>query len=119
MVQQADIVLSGRESFSLYRSGTGWIMRGVNVSVEPLRVDAWLRSVIETHGEDFVLDGPASVIGSISLRLGDGTMRVLEVGSNGEHGNWLAMVSGSPFVYVLSDWSFNRIFRDSSHFIRD
>jgi hypothetical protein len=119
VVQQADIVRPDGEAFSLRRSGTGWIMLGENVFAEPLRVEAWLRAVIEAQGDDFVFDAPENIQGSITLRLGDGSTRTLEIGTVGEHGAWHLTVPGSPYVYSLSDWSFNRIFREKEHFLRD
>ena len=120
VVQQADLNLPGGEAFSLRRSGAGWVILGENVSIEPLRVEAWLRAVIEMQGDDFVFDAPPENIdGSITLRLGDGSTRVLEVGRIYEEERWLATVGGTSLVYSLSDWNFNRIFRDSAHFVRD
>jgi hypothetical protein len=123
IVQQADIILPGAEAFSLRRSGTGWVIPGENVFAEALRVEAWLRSVIEAQGDDFAFDAPEYVEGSITLRLGDGSTRTVMVGPINEQGNRLVTasggVSGSSLVYSLSDWNFNRIFRERTHFVRN
>jgi hypothetical protein len=119
VIQQADIIQPGGDAFTLLRSGGGWIILGEDTALEPLRVEAWLRSVVEAQGEDFVFDAPLSVEGSITLRLGDGTMRFLEVGAADEHGNWLAMVSGSSLVYFLPGRNFDRIFMERDHFFRN
>jgi hypothetical protein len=119
IVQQADIVLSGEEVFSLRRSGSGWIILGENVFIDAIRVETWLRSVIEAQGEGFALDAPEYAEGSITLRLGDGTTRTIMASPAYEQGIRLVTVGGSSLVYVLSDLSFNRIFRDKAHFVRD
>ena len=120
VVQQADIGLPDGEAFTLRRSGAGWVMQGnENVSLDALRVEAWLRSVIEVQGDDFAPNAPEYADGIIILRLGDGSTRVLEAGQISDEGEWLAVVSGSSLVYVLSDWNFDRIFPAISHFIRD
>ena len=120
MVQQADIVFPGEDAFSLRRSGAGWIMLGdESLLLDTIRVEAWLRLLIEAQGEDFVQETPESILGSINLRLGDGTTRFLELGRIYPQERWLITVAGSPFVYSLSDWSFNRIFREIAHFTRN
>jgi hypothetical protein len=118
MVQEAEITFPGAEALSLRRSRAGWVIPGnESVSLAATRVEAWLRSVIEAHGEDFVPDAPEHIEGRIILRLGDGTSRTLEAGPLDEQRNRRLVVSGSPFVYLFSDWAFNRIFRESYHFI--
>ena len=118
MVQQADIVAGG-DTFSLRRSGTGWTIPGDGAYIEPFRVEAWLRSLTEAQGEDFVFDFPDIIEGSITLYFGDGSTRFLEAGDVNEHGHRNIMVSDSSLVYSLSDWAYNRIFRERTHFLRD
>ena len=119
VVQHAEVVQPGGDAFTLQRSGPGWIILGDDAALEPLRVEAWLRSVVEAQGEDFVFDAPLNAEGSITLRLGDGTTRFLEVGAADEHGNWLATVSGSSLVYFLPGRNFDRIFIERDHFFRN
>ena len=124
VVQQADVILPGGNAFTLQRSGTGWVMLGETFNPEPLRVEAWLRSVVEVQGDDFIFDTRENIdesiidegiiLGSIVLRLGDGTTRALDV--MGGSGNWLVMVAGSSLVYTLSDWNFDRLFREREFF---
>ena len=118
LVQQADISLPGGDSYTLRRSGAGWIIAGENALAEPLRVEAWLRAFIEALGDDFVFEAPEIIEGNITLRLGDGTTRSLEVGA-GENESRLVRVSGSSLVYSISEWVYNRIFLERSHFIRN
>ena len=119
MVQQADIAIPGGEAFSLRRSGSGWLISGDAAFVDPLSVEAWLRSLTEVQGDDFVFDMPETMEGSITLHFGDGTTRVLEAGGLYEDGYRSARVSGSSLGYYLSDWAYNRIFRERTHFLRD
>ena len=142
-VQQAEVTRleidetgSQRESFVLRRSGGGWIIPGnENTLLESTLVDAWLRSVLEAEGEDFSFFFPAPANGSIVLWLGDGSTRVIETcnysvvpagaaadnhGSPEEDGQkrLAARVSGSDLVYVLSERTANRLFRDGSYFYK-
>ena len=119
-VQQADVVLPGGEAYTIRRSGAAWIIPGnENVPLETRNVEAWLRSVIEAQCDNFQIDAPGNIEGSICLRLGDGTSRTLEVSSPDGQAWRGAVVSGSSLVYTLSDWTFNRIFKESSHFIKN
>ena len=127
VVQQADITLPGNEtkSYTLRRhrtegSGSGWIIAGnESAALDSLRVDSWLRSVLEAEADDFGAEAPASVEGSITLRLGDGTSRVIQTyPETDEEGRRLVTLTDSPFVYVLSERVFMRLFRESGYFLK-
>jgi len=126
-VQQAEIVLPANEgsdatqapSYTLSRRGDGWVITGnESVSLDTPKVEAWLRSVLEAEGGDFATAAPASVEGSISLRLGDGTIRTIQAGPPGDDKSRLASVSGSGLTYALTEWTLNRIFRASDYFVK-
>ena len=115
-VQQAEIALLNEEPFILRRSGGGWIMVGQGSALDTRSVEAWLRSVLEAEADDFGLEPPALVEGSITLRFGDGTTRTIEAGPADEDNNRSLRVLGSGLVYVLTEWTFSRLFRESSFF---
>ena len=123
MVQQAEVVIS-QDTYMLRRSGGGWIMTGNNEStLDSPKVDAWLRSVLEAEGEDFsagfaVNASPALVEGRITLRFGDGTTRTIQTGPPDEQKRRDASVTGSSLVYVLAEWTYNRLFRESAYFVK-
>jgi hypothetical protein len=136
MVQQAEVAFDG-VSYILRREGSGWIILPT-IDDEPItpRVEAWLRSVLDAEGEtfaaaDFFAAGTVFVETenfaadetvyerSITLSFGDGTSRVMRVSHLlDEENRRLAAVTHSPHVYVLSEWTVNRLFVESEHFIR-
>ena len=118
MVQQADITLPGsNEAYTLRRRGEGWIIPAdESAALDSLRVEAWLRSVLEAEAEDFASRSPQAIEGSISLRLGDGTTRSIQTGPADEQNRRSAVVSVSALEYVLSEWTLNRLFREKEYF---
>ena len=127
--QQVSAGREGEVSYTIRRSGGGWYFPG-NESQKPNNnmVDAWLRSVVEAEGEDFGNDPPINIEGSLVLWLGDGTNRFLHIGSMDENGRRKAIVSegelrpgpaagsGSSLVFIFSEWTIKRLFRDGPYF---
>ena len=119
-VQQTDISLPDGEAYTLRRSGGGWILlENESAPLEVTRVEAWIRSVIEAQGEEFPLVAPEDFEGTLTLWLGDGTSRTLQAGPPDAGMRRNAVVSSSPMVYTLPEHTFNRLFRESSYFVRD
>lgn len=117
-VQQAEVAFAG-ESYILRRSGAGWVLQGNEaVALAAPRVEAWLRLLLETEGEGFAVQAPATVEGSVTLWFGDGTSRAVQVGPPVGENYRQAAVSGSPLVYVLSEWTVSRIFPEAAHFMQ-
>ena len=124
--------LAASESYILRRGGGGWVFLGRNGAVDPnavqdsTRVESWLRSVLEAEGEDFAGSAPLPPAlsaaeagmagGRIILRLGDGSTRTIQTGD--EHQRRVASVSGSRLSMVLTEWTLNRLFRESSYFLK-
>ena len=82
---------------------------------------------LSVESTDKSVEEPA-VEGRITLRLGDATARIIQTGPAGEEGRRRATVSSgfirrstdksdSSLVYVLTEWTVNRLFRESSYFI--
>lgn len=117
MVQQAELRLPWGELIVLRRSATGWWFPGFNYQVSTMRVDAWLRSVLEAEGEAFAGELPETIEASITLVLGDGQLRLIEAGPLDEEGRRIVRSSGSPFTYFMGEWNFNRLFRYRAHFL--
>ena len=116
-VQQAEIIYPNREAYILRRSGGRWIIPGSeNAPVDTIRVEAWLRMVLEAEGDDFGFGVPEEAEGSITFWFGDGSTQVLRLGFADEQNNRRAVISGSSFVYVLTERKFNNLFRESSYF---
>ena len=125
-VQQAEITLPMKEdeegdinTFVLRRLGEGWIIPGNNsVVLDTIRVETWLRSVLEAEGASFGGEAPAYVDGRINLRLGDGSSQIIQIGPGDKEKRRSAVVSESSLVYVLPEFTTNRLFRENSYFTR-
>jgi len=119
-VQQADIVLSGSGAYALRRRGAGWIIQGDESAVlDNTRVDAWLRSILEAEGDTFSEIDINFVDASVTLWFGDGTSRTIQVSIPDDENYRKATVSGSPYIYILAEWNYDRLFRESSYFLRE
>lgn len=118
MVQQAEVNLPGGETFALLRRGGGWITSGENAVVDNLRVESWLRSLFGAEAEDFAFHRPPFFEGGITLWLGDGTSRTIRLGPANADNSRAVMFDGSELVYILPEWTVNRLFRERDSFLR-
>jgi hypothetical protein len=107
------------------RSGIdNWKIDGVTVSnPDKNRIDAYIRGILNIEAEDFVstVDSAAPVFndGRVALELGDGSIRTIRLGPPDEETNQrYAVVSGSPFVYRMTIWAVDRLFRAPEYFER-
>ena len=117
-VQQAEVTLPGMETYIIRRTGRGWFVPGnETVSLSAIMVEAWLRTLLESEGNDFGNADPKSIEAAITLRFGDGSAKSLQAGPIEENGFRSVMVSGSPFIFLMHDWTFDRYFRDISFFV--
>jgi hypothetical protein len=106
-------------TFTLRRDGGNWVREdGDGAALDNLKVEGYIRAIIEAEGEDFVPDMAEAVFteGSVTLFLGDGSARFIRLGPVLESGSRSAEVSGSPYRYALAAWTVNRIFRDAAEF---
>ena len=118
-IQQAEVNLTDGETYALRRHGGGWVILGSESEVLDVpRVDAWLRGVLEAEAENFATEDPQTIDAFITLRFGDGQTKSLFAGPLDENNNRQVLVSDSSFIYLLSEWTGNRIFRESSFFLR-
>lgn len=116
------------------RSADGWTLEGTPPdSLDASRVDTYVRGILEAEGDDFLAAPDAGEAGfadgRISLEMGDGRNYVIRVGppvltgddssAGGSRPGRRAVVSGSPYTYVLAEWTVNRIFRERSYFLKE
>ncbi|MDR1803075.1 MAG: DUF4340 domain-containing protein [Treponema sp.] len=119
-VQQADVKPLDGDAYVLRRRGAGWIIQGDEGAVlDTTKVDGWLRAVLEAEGDTFSGGDISFAEASVTLWLGDGTSRTIQVSGPDADNSRKAAVSGSPYVYLLAEWNFNRLFRESSYFLRE
>jgi hypothetical protein len=106
----------------LSRNNTGgWGIEGEeDISPDTSTVDSYVRGVLSAEGENFVTgvnaDDPVFNEGRVVLELGDRSNRTISVGSVTGDGKRNASVSGSPYVFLLAEWTLSRIFRDAAYF---
>jgi len=123
MVQQAELTFAPPDappfSYTLRRSGGGWVLQGdERADLASPRVESWLRAVLEAEGADFGAQAPSAIEGNITLWFGDGTARSIYVGPPEDGFYRSAAVSDSALAYMLSPHTVERLFRESSDFVR-
>jgi hypothetical protein len=114
-IQQVEVSFS-EEAYIFRRSGRGWIIPGKEDALDANRVEALLRRLLETEADSFALSAPETIEGRITIQFGNGSTRSLEAGPLAENNNRNATVSGSSYFYVLSERTFDNLFRDSSYY---
>ncbi|MDR1566708.1 MAG: DUF4340 domain-containing protein [Treponema sp.] len=125
MIQRVRVTPPGQEEapYTLSRNGRGWSFSGTLEPPEPSRVESWLRSLADAEADDFntalAQADAVSGSGSILLELGDGSIITLRLGQNDAGNRRDASVSLSSFVYSLSEWTVNRLFREASYFMQE
>ena len=117
-VQQIEVSLPEGEPYVLRRGGAGWILHGSSNEVDVTRVDSWLRGILEAEAESFTLESPETIEVTIVLYMGDGQTKAMLAGPLDEMNMRQVLVSDSSFIYLLSEWTQNRLFRESSFFLR-
>ena len=115
-IQQVEISFPA-EKYILRRSGRGWIIPGKeSVALDAVRIEAILRQLLEADADGFAVNAPETTESNITLQFGNGSTRTLQAGHITDQNTRYATVSGSPYFYILSEYTFNNFFRDSSFF---
>jgi hypothetical protein len=105
------------------RLQNSWRITAGDLSLEPgdiekTRVDSYISGILNAAGDDFVSAGFPPEAASLSLELADGRVLNLRLGPAGDSGQRQAVVSGSPYMYVLASWAADRLFREPEYFRR-
>jgi hypothetical protein len=108
----------GPENFSIVRSGDGWNFEGGGAILDRDKLEAWIRGILEAQGEDFRFPRSFTAAARISLELGDGSVLLLQINENGENeeNGRGALVSGKPYLFVLPQWTVDRLLRGQDYF---
>jgi hypothetical protein len=117
---EADSVSEG--PFIITRNGGNWSVEGLDDdSVVSQRVDTYVRGILDAEGENFIPGLNASSVnfneGRIVLEMGNGTSLTINIGTIPE-GNRGATVTGSAYVYTLTEWTLTRLLRERSYFAK-
>ncbi|MDR1215251.1 MAG: DUF4340 domain-containing protein [Treponema sp.] len=94
----------------------GWTVNGENV--DTVRVESYVRGILDAEGEDFAATPVPtdSIEGKIVLQLGDGTDRIISVSALSDANKRNATISSSDYVYTLSQWTLDRLFKSVDDF---
>jgi hypothetical protein len=103
------------------RSGREWNISGITVTnPDKGKIDSYIRDILNIEGDNFSgvvkFDEPVFNDSRVELQLGDGAIRTIKMGEQGESEQRFAVVSGSQYVYSVASWAAARIFRDASYF---
>jgi hypothetical protein len=111
----------GDEDYTLARGGGAWIFEGAPGTPDGNKADEWVRSIFDVQGDYFIplTESPNLSAGRIIIELGDGSMRVIQIGEalpgDGGTEKRPTSVSGTPYLYAVSKWVVeNRLLRTRS-----
>jgi hypothetical protein len=111
----------GDEDFSVSRNEDGWALEpGIPAGAESAGVDAYVRNLFEIQGDNFLSPEDAAGIefnaGRLGIELGDGSVITVLVAEERD-GMRPVTVSGTPYVYLLSQPAMARLIRERSTFL--
>jgi hypothetical protein len=85
------------------------------------KVESYIRSILYTDGDDFIdsisPNDPVFEYSRIVMDFADGTRRTIRISESDEDGRRLAAVD-ARYVYSISGWAVERLFREGSWFAR-
>ena len=98
-----------------------WSLSGLTIAnPDIIKIDAYVRSILNTEGDDFddSIDSEDSLFNysRIVLELGDGSVRTIRLSQPDETGRCFAAVDGCEYVYSLSGWAAQRLFKTAADF---
>ncbi|MDR2476475.1 MAG: DUF4340 domain-containing protein [Treponema sp.] len=103
------------------RSNREWTISGLSLTApDPGKVDAYIRGILNTEGDDFdeTINAADPVFGDsrLVLELGNGEIKTVRLGPPDETNRRFALVSGSSFVYSIPGWTAQRLFGNAADF---
>ncbi|HUX36494.1 MAG TPA: DUF4340 domain-containing protein [Rectinemataceae bacterium] len=106
------------------RMADGW--KGEQPPPDPVAVESMLRAALNLEGVDIAAQAPAGAFdkigATITLTLGSGQNRVIEVGAPAGDGRWWVRASEGgqtlPLAYQLSSWALGSIVKDGASFVK-
>jgi hypothetical protein len=128
MIQQVSIYkndFSKNITYTLSRQaneqGTFWkIDSSPEMIVDNNKAESYLRSLLATEAADFALNTNQSTydfnFGNIELLFDDLSVTKIMFASKTENDQYPVMMSGNPFIYLIPEWTVERIFRDVEYF---
>jgi hypothetical protein len=99
--------------YSLHRDGSGWKAGAAQIDTDA--VSSLLRSIVSIQGEDYVATPPtdafAKIGARISLDLGSGQSKILEVGAVAGDNRYYGRISGESLVFTVSSYSLRSVLK--------
>ncbi|MDR0312512.1 MAG: DUF4340 domain-containing protein, partial [Treponema sp.] len=114
MLSTPNSPLPSENQLTIVRRNNGWIIENLDMPFP--NGESWVRSIIEAQAENFTSSQSTETYASITLELGTGAIRILNIGSPIADNSRIATVSGSAYSYSLSEWTVNRLCRDVTFF---
>ncbi|MDR2952104.1 MAG: DUF4340 domain-containing protein [Treponema sp.] len=109
----------GRQDFG--RVNKEWAISGIEVAnPDKAAVDAYIRTILNTEGDDFASPDQVSALdfnnSRIDLELGSGGVKTVRLTEADEQNRRYAQVSGSDYVYSIAGWMAQRLFKTAQDF---
>ena len=102
--------------YSLRRDGKGWKAGAAQIDAEA--ATSLVRSMTALQGEDYVVTIPvdafAKVEAKISLELGNGQAKVIEIGSAAGDNRFYARINGDALAFTISSYSLRGVLKNLS-----
>ncbi|MDR2343747.1 MAG: DUF4340 domain-containing protein [Spirochaetaceae bacterium] len=121
-----DFPVLPEEGYTLVRNDGGWHLDGSEEALDGQAVETYIRRIIECAADDFTpipgandaeFTDPAFPSGKLVLEAGNGARRTVTIGPK-VAGKFSAAVSGSPYVYLLTNLQLEQLFQRSDSFIK-
>lgn len=120
-VQRLSVYVEGQEPEVFSRWNKEWAISGITVANPDMaRVDGYIRTVLNTEGDDFAdsagIDASLLNHSRIVLELGSGKVLTIRLSAPGENNSRYAHVSDTAYIYSLSGWAAERLFKTAADF---
>jgi len=115
-----EISLVPYSNYVITRSDDNWLMDGT-LTLDKDRTENWIRAILEAQGEKIIaseteLDNSFSAAARILVEFGDGSIFDFQIEEPDETEKSMALVSGKPYYFVLSQWTAIRLLRGKDFF---
>jgi len=128
--EEGKTVLNGIQRLSVYTSAgqqifslnnKEWIISGFVVEQpDQSKINSYINSVINIEGDEFTdsvsSDDPMFNNSRVVLEFGNGNIRTIRISESDENGKRYASVTPSDFVYSISPWAVQMLFKNASDF---
>jgi hypothetical protein len=120
-IQRVSIQRSKQPALILRRDkNTSWIVEGdPGVTIDAKKVESYLQDIIGAEGDDFTEHPVSETVDAttiIILELSDGRSKRVTIQQDSTNKKYWATVTDTPYMYVLPEWTVNRLVKDIDYF---